>query len=1657
MAKARNVFLKSKMNKDLDARLIQNGEYRDAVNIQISQSEGSDVGAVENAKGNAIALNYNTLTGISDLKTIGFVVDQNSEAVFLFLTNNTNHFLVRYTPSSADILTTGSYLNFSTSYPVNGATVVENLLFWSDNYNQPRKINWQSALTYNTTSYYYYNNEQQISVAKFAPYLPPRLLDLTSDAGYYPSTMTDASDLPDTLIGVTLWATENLRVKSFRDGTPIAEVQNLTDWQASCDPNTGYPAWCYYNFDPTLGNVYGLIYNIHCMTFSNGTIAPIGFKLPKEADFTQLSASVSADGNKLKSTSNSSTQSADPNFPYVQGTWIVSDALSVDYAGDETNNEFFDALPTGYRRGNSSQDFLNAGAETLNPGPPPNYTLNSAYYWAQGGSGVSNAKFVQIDALGNITAPATPPATSTGDYVGYYIRCIREDDYDGWNGDPDYLKERFVRFSYRFKFDDNEYSLVAPFTQTAFIPEQEGYFFPGDEEKAFRSTIVEFMQNYVNNVVLNIELPSGSIAEDYKIKEIDILIKESDGLAFKVLETIKVDNSFDALYSDRTTSTSAVVTATSVKIVSSDLENGIIPGYILEEIGGVALSPPAVVLSIELDTSATPPQYEITVNQSVSYTAGDTFSWSYSPQPVYQYNYQSLKPYKTLPEKEVVRVYDKVPVRALAQETSGNRIMYGNFIANHASPNYLDYKISVAEKSPQEDIEYPNHNIKQNRNYKVGVVLADKWGRQTDVVLSSYDNEIDEFNQPEEGSNVFHAYKRNNFQPNIDTWEGDNLQITFDNIIPEDQNYQGISGYPGAYAKSSFYTTPYNGTPVVAPFRFFRETDVFSDKTYEYQILNLFSGWSNTTYQQYFSTDKYLRGYYKDYVKVNSVSYNNSTDVLTIVCSNRISDNYLFEYTLTQDTLLGEKVQATYELNELGFYSYRIVVQQKEQDYYNVYLPGVVNGYPVNGNTNERNESAHVTLIGDNVNKIPRDLKDVGPAQTEFNSSVKLYGRVTNVFNSSLKNIQYFPSKTPDTVTLISDQRSLFGPIPDYTLTSTDALNGNCVYPGFAVAYEEVVPDGSGGTQSISNKTINSNPLIAKLNTNDGIGEIVTQWQPITGEQYPSSMYLAVYETEPVESVLDIYWESSTTGLISDLNLLVLGTSPTPVSFTPDVVISLDENDTVGYVFTSSFFPVNSQGDNVLDTIGTLTSVYSKNPDGTLNTTVNRNNEFSLNSNTNGSYTLALAATQVALADVETAEYYLFTIEIVKDGESTFLNLETTLQNAAPEFQPNCNDLSNCTQCSGPCFTDVDYFIQNVSETTSVLMGPGSSCPGGGDGQLIVENGSSDVNRKDQQLAYQITLATKEPVNTNCTGGTPELVQDVNTPEDELVFSVSAPNPYEPGQPIIQVTGYQPLSPGFFYKIYLTATDRSLNNEPSAEGLTDSVVIAFVPSAIEYDSIIWAGYQNVPLDPSVTPSNQNGPYVNDPGPAYDIIPSQTSGATTKKGVLANWTGSDVDIWGFAYTRGTNYPSGDFGFIVVNFKAWTNQTPPYTTPPNVTKTITVNAGAGSTGEPIPVYLGRLSAFDNSIPNSAPSEEEGSLINNVEFEVESYNDNNAGSITSPPGICGLMAVPAGQSPGGGQPNGVYPTSPTPPWLVATVNIGVPFPQNSNGTYNNQNPWN
>jgi len=103
MAKASNTFLKSKMNKDLDARIIANNEYRNAINVQVNKSEGDNVGSLENVLGNTKVADVGEATGASNLNCIGKVVDDSSGVAYLFYTNHNGN-LNNYNPLAKNFI-----------------------------------------------------------------------------------------------------------------------------------------------------------------------------------------------------------------------------------------------------------------------------------------------------------------------------------------------------------------------------------------------------------------------------------------------------------------------------------------------------------------------------------------------------------------------------------------------------------------------------------------------------------------------------------------------------------------------------------------------------------------------------------------------------------------------------------------------------------------------------------------------------------------------------------------------------------------------------------------------------------------------------------------------------------------------------------------------------------------------------------------------------------------------------------------------------------------------------------------------------------------------------------------------------------------------------------------------------------------------------------------------------------------------------------------------------------------------------------------------------------------------------------------------------------------------------------------------------------------
>ena len=96
--------------------------------------------------------------------------DSSSDGLSTYAPSTSHHYICMYDVSSSrsTTLVSGSFLNFAKGNPVLGINLIEDLLFFTDDRNQPRKINVNTAI--GDTSYY--SKEEDVSVAKYYPWKP---------------------------------------------------------------------------------------------------------------------------------------------------------------------------------------------------------------------------------------------------------------------------------------------------------------------------------------------------------------------------------------------------------------------------------------------------------------------------------------------------------------------------------------------------------------------------------------------------------------------------------------------------------------------------------------------------------------------------------------------------------------------------------------------------------------------------------------------------------------------------------------------------------------------------------------------------------------------------------------------------------------------------------------------------------------------------------------------------------------------------------------------------------------------------------------------------------------------------------------------------------------------------------------------------------------------------------------------------------------------------------------------------------------------------------------------------------------------------------------------------------------------------------------------
>ena len=173
-----NNFVGSRMNKSLDERLIGPGDYIDALNIRISSDEDGEAGSAENSKGNIeLAAPMHNGAVLANAKCIGVFEDGTNETIYWFVTSPTVDMILSYNVENNNLIyhiVSDSVLNFSEGYPINSINLVDNLLFFTDNYNAPRKINIRRGYPESVNGYDLLT-EDDISVIVKPPLQSPQL------------------------------------------------------------------------------------------------------------------------------------------------------------------------------------------------------------------------------------------------------------------------------------------------------------------------------------------------------------------------------------------------------------------------------------------------------------------------------------------------------------------------------------------------------------------------------------------------------------------------------------------------------------------------------------------------------------------------------------------------------------------------------------------------------------------------------------------------------------------------------------------------------------------------------------------------------------------------------------------------------------------------------------------------------------------------------------------------------------------------------------------------------------------------------------------------------------------------------------------------------------------------------------------------------------------------------------------------------------------------------------------------------------------------------------------------------------------------------------------------------------------------------------------
>ena len=197
---------------------------------------------------------------------------------------------------------------------------------------------------------------------------------LQSTSGSGTVTDQDGNSYPYLTYGDQVWTVKNAEIVTYRDGTPIPQVTDATEW---ANLTTG--AWCYYDNDTSKGKLYNwyAVAGIHDNDENtpNKELVPEGWHVPTDAEWTTLGTYLIANGYNYDGTI---TENKIAKAMASKTGWASQTNAGVPGNDQSLNNDSgFNAFPVGFRTNNGS--FATEGSNAIF-WSSTEYNTDSAWY-----------------------------------------------------------------------------------------------------------------------------------------------------------------------------------------------------------------------------------------------------------------------------------------------------------------------------------------------------------------------------------------------------------------------------------------------------------------------------------------------------------------------------------------------------------------------------------------------------------------------------------------------------------------------------------------------------------------------------------------------------------------------------------------------------------------------------------------------------------------------------------------------------------------------------------------------------------------------------------------------------------------------------------------------------------------------------------------------------------------------------------------------------------------------------------------------------------------------------------------------------------------------------------------------------------------------------